>query len=82
MEPNKIILITGAARGIGHYIASHFSFNASNKIYSLDILKPIAPISNVVYLHCDLADEKSIEANINKIEEKRLDVLINNAGTS
>lgn len=80
MESFKIILITGAARGIGHYIATHFSSNPANKIYSLDILKPISPIPNVVYLDCDLADDKSIETTINKIEEKKLDVLINNAG--
>ena len=84
---NKIVLITGSARGIGKAIAELFSSEGATIIVT-DILdeegeklsKEIGEQSE--YLHLDVKSEKEWIETTNEIIEKygQLDVLINNAG--
>lgn len=75
---NLVVLITGGAGGVGHHICELYSKNGS-KVYSLDIIEPVKILPNVTYIHCDLCKKEEIESSLNKIKEKYLDVLINNA---
>lgn len=81
---NKVILITGASTGIGHatakYLAEqgHTVYGAARRIEKMQDLKTLG----VKILSMDVTDDASMIAGVNEIlkNEKRLDVLVNNAG--
>ena len=82
-----VIIITGSGRGIGYQLAVELA-KYSSIIYSLDkkftkkIPKNLS--SNIIQIKCDITDYKKIKQVFKKIfvKEKRIDVLINNAGVS
>lgn len=84
---NKVVLITGAARGIGEATAKLFAKEGAIVIVT-DILDRqgqavAAKIGKkAVYHHLDVREEKDWKTVMNRIEKKyhRLDVLVNNAG--
>ena len=84
---DKVIIITGAGRGIGYQLAVGLA-KYSAIIYSLDkkftkkIPKNLS--ANIIEIKCDITDYKKIKQVFKKIfvKEKRIDVLINNAGVS
>ena len=83
----KVIIITGSGRGIGYQLAVELA-KYSAIIYSLDkkftkkIPKNLS--ANIIEIKCDITDYKKIKQVFKKIfvKEKRIDVLINNAGVS
>ena len=83
----KVIIVTGAGRGIGYELATNLA-KYSAIIYSLDkkftkkIPKNLS--SNIIEIKCDITNSKKIKQVFKKIfvKEKRIDVLINNAGVS
>jgi len=83
----KVIIITGSGRGIGYQLAVELA-KYSTIVYSLDknftkkIPKNLS--SNIIQIKCDITDYKKIKQVFKKIfvKEKRIDVLINNAGVS
>jgi len=84
---NKVIIITGAGRGIGYQLAVGLAKHSAI-IYSLDkkFTKKIPKnfSSNIIEIKCDITDYSKIKQVFKKIfvKEKRIDVLINNAGVS
>ena len=87
---NKIVVVTGAASGIGAAISSRFAREGA-KLGLLDvdgaaIQKKVeeftAQGSDVIGLSCDVADRKDCESAIVKILSRfgGIDVLVNNAG--
>jgi len=80
----KVALITGASSGIGKETAKllvksgYTVYGAARRIKKMDDLKEVG----VKLLAMDVTDEESMVAGINKIlqNEKRIDILINNAG--
>lgn len=89
-EP-QIVIITGAARGIGYGIARRFAQQAASVVVA-DVNGEAAREAAVrlaeegsidpIGLSCDVAELKSLEAMIDAVVDHygRLDVLINNAG--
>ena len=83
----KVIIVTGAGRGIGYELATNLA-KYSAIIYSLDkkFTKKIPKnlLSNIIEIKCDITNSKKIKQVFKKIfvKEKRIDVLINNAGVS
>jgi len=83
----KKIIITGAGKGIGYALANEMAKHSAT-IYSLDkkfikkIPKNLSP--NVIKIKCDITNLKKVKQVFKKIfiKEKRIDVLINNAGVS
>ncbi|MEM7018595.1 MAG: SDR family NAD(P)-dependent oxidoreductase [Pseudomonadota bacterium] len=86
----KIVLITGAARGLGAATALKLS-QAGAKVVLTDLLdefgeqvvsKIHAEGGDALYLNHDVTDEPSWERSIQKTREHfgGLDVLVNNAG--
>ncbi len=84
----QVVLITGAARGIGRYIAGTFA-GAGAQLAIADVL-PLdttakelgAAGADALQLHADVADESSVRAMVDRTLERfgQIDVLVNNAG--
>ena len=89
---NKVVVITGANRGIGKCITETFAANGANifvcmRNVSLDSEKWINELINkfdisITPVLLDLSDEQSIKKSIKQIFSisKKIDVLVNNAG--
>ena len=90
MVKNKVVMITGAAQGIGYEIGKSFA-EQGGKVFLTDLQeetveKAAASLRELGYeaagLKCDVTSEKDIEAAVSKCAEQygTVDVLINNAG--
>lgn len=90
MAKDKVVLITGAAQGIGYEIGKSFAENGG-KVFLTDLQeeaveKAAESLRDLGYdaagFKCDVTDEKNIEQAIAKCVEHygRVDILINNAG--
>lgn len=84
---NKVVLITGASRGIGRQIAIDFAkagaivianYNRSEK----DAIELSKMYSNIDIIKADISSEEEVKAMIDTIiyKYKHIDILINNAG--
>ena len=74
----RVVVITGAASGIGHATAELFR-DAGDIVYGLDI-QPTVP-EGVTYVECNVGDRASVDAAIAVCgEHGRIDVLANVAG--
>ena len=88
-SPQKVALVTGAARGIGLAVAKRFLAEGW-RVGLLDIegellsksVDALAEASNTLSLHCDVSDAKAVAAAFAEIGRRfgRLDALVNNAG--
>src|SRR5436189_446570 len=88
-SPQKIALVTGAARGIGLATAKRFLAEGW-RVALLDIegellhgaVAGLANPDNTLELHCDVSDAKAVANAMATVSERfgRLDALINNAG--
>jgi acetoacetyl-CoA reductase/3-oxoacyl-[acyl-carrier protein] reductase len=76
---NKVVFITGAAKGIGEAMANHLSNNGYLVAYGYH-KTPIT--KNVFSIQVDISDRQSIQSAIKKTIEhfkKPIEILINNA---
>lgn len=87
MVKDRVLLITGAAQGIGFEVAQEF-YKAGAKVVLTDIneekVKEAAALlgSNAIGIKCDVTSEEDIinSINLSLKEFGRIDILINNAG--
>jgi NAD(P)-dependent dehydrogenase (short-subunit alcohol dehydrogenase family) len=78
----KVVLVTGAASGIGHAVTELFAKEGAT-VFASDIVSPETPYSDgIEAITLDVTREDNWETAVDTIVEKsdRLDVLINNAG--
>jgi NAD(P)-dependent dehydrogenase (short-subunit alcohol dehydrogenase family) len=90
-SPQKVALVTGAARGIGLATAKRFLAEGW-RVALLDIesdllqgaVTALANPEHTLALHCDVSDAKAVATAIDKLEKRfgRLDALVNNAGVA
>ncbi len=85
---DKIVLVTGASRGLGFSIAKKFLEN-KDIVYVNYLNTPIKDLeekyqeySNVRFIKCDVSNEEEVKQMMNTIKEEKghLDILVNNAG--
>lgn len=84
---NKVVVITGGARGIGKKTAEIFKGNGAKVIiadYDKDTGIETASELGVEFIEVDVSDHDSVINLFSEIDSKynQLDVLINNAGTT
>ena len=81
MLENKVVVVTGAANGIGKSIAELFTSEKAHVI-GLDIAQ--VDIDGVEYRHCDVSNFKEVENVFSSIAKDHgaIHALINNAGIS
>src|SRR5690349_5949538 len=77
MSDPRIVVITGAASGIGHATAALFR-DLGDTVFGLDI-SPTVP-DGVTYVECNLGAKASIDAAVAALGVDRIDVLANVAG--
>jgi short-subunit dehydrogenase len=79
MDEKKVVVITGASRGIGRDTAGLFQ-KKGYTVYSLS--RSGCDVEGVHSVTCDVTDGAGLKAAIDGIfeAEKRIDVLVNNAG--
>src|ERR1700716_4769559 len=89
LSPQKVALVTGAARGIGLAVAKRFLAEGW-RVALLDIegellwqsVEALADAGNTLGLHSDLSDASAVTEAIARVGKRfgRLDALVNNAG--
>lgn len=78
----KVVLVTGAASGIGYAVSELFAKEGAT-VFASDIARPKIPYSKSIQaITLDVTSEEDWETAVDAVIEKtgRLDVLINNAG--
>ena len=86
---NKVVVVTGAGSGIGEAAARRFSSEGAIVILigrtkkKLDRVAATLSGDHIMIAPCDIGDEKAVKDVFRAIvkEYKRVDVLVNNAGT-
>ncbi len=73
----KHVLITGAASGIGNYIANQYILQSDYIVFCIDI-NNCTNIKNSLFFNADLRDENAVSDVFSKIS--RIDLAINCAG--
>lgn len=94
-QPGKVVLITGAGRGIGRSIALQYAYasvstiilcsRTASQLDSVEAeIKKINESVNVKKLNIDVADEEAVRLSAETVKRDlgRLDILINNAGVN
>lgn len=80
---NKVIVITGAARGLGAALARHFAQEGC-KLALLDVMDQteIAATSGGLAIACDIRETEQVMAALDEVEDQLgpIDGLVNNAG--
>lgn len=91
VQPGPVALVTGAARGIGMAIATHF-LQTGYRVALLDWDGPelttttqrLANLGEVLALEADVGQPDAVQAAVQRIADHwgRLDALVNNAGVA
>lgn len=86
----KVTIVTGSAKGIGEAIALRYGKEGASVVVAdidekgaQETAEAIEKAGGVsIAVHCDVSDEKAVDALFNKTMEEygRLDILVNNAG--
>ncbi|MCS6557257.1 SDR family oxidoreductase [Curtobacterium flaccumfaciens] len=78
---DRVVVVTGAARGIGRTLADRF-VSEESRVVALDLaFEPGFPLDHVV---CNVADPQSVRDAVDEVVRRHgtIDVLVNNAGVN
>src|ERR1700680_2435919 len=88
-QAQRVVLLTGAARGIGEAMAHLFSERGC-AVAALDVLESGRAVCDQIasaggacqFYHCDITDEAQVKATVDTVFSHygRIDILLNNAG--
>ncbi len=84
MSKSKVVLVTGVSSGIGRATAAKFAKRGCKVFGTVRNLEKASPLPGVELIEMDVCDEASVQQGIQSIvaNAKRIDVLVNNAGTT
>jgi 3-oxoacyl-[acyl-carrier protein] reductase len=80
-SPERVVVVTGGAQGIGAAIAARFADDGA-KVVVADLATPPEPDSRVRFEQTDVASPEDVRALFSRVADdyQRVDVLVNNAG--
>jgi len=83
MPENKVVLVSGASKGIGRALVEHYA-SKDCQVIGCSRSPFEGEFTNYRHYRLDVADESAVKKMFAEIRktEKRLDVLINNAGVA
>jgi 3-oxoacyl-[acyl-carrier protein] reductase len=83
MPENKVVLVSGASKGIGRALVEHYA-SKDCQVIGCSRSPFEGKFTNYRHHRLDVADESAVKKMFGEIRkvEKRLDVLINNAGVA
>lgn len=76
----KTAVVTGTSYGIGFEVAKKL-LNIGYKVYGVSRTETKIDNNNFVWIKCDLYKKEEIENILEFINEEKIDLLVNNAGT-
>jgi 3-oxoacyl-[acyl-carrier protein] reductase len=78
---DKVVLVTGGARGIGRRISERFA-QEDCRVIAADLVMADDLPAGIDTVVCDVADPRSVREAVGAVQERygRIDVLVNNAG--
>jgi NAD(P)-dependent dehydrogenase (short-subunit alcohol dehydrogenase family) len=78
---DRVAVVTGGARGIGAEVIAALLEQGARAV-SIDLGEPEQPLEQTRYIRADVTDRSALAQAFSSIDEheKRLDVLVNNAG--
>lgn len=84
MPNEKVVLVTGVSSGIGRATAEQFAKRGCRVFGSVRSIAKASPLAGVELIEMDVREEASVRLGIQSVIDraKRIDVLVNNAGTS
>lgn len=84
MPTLKVVLVTGVSSGIGRATATKFVQQGCRVFGTVRSLETASPLLGVELIAMDVRDETSVQRGIQSViaQAKRIDVLVNNAGTT
>ncbi len=79
----EVALVTGTSRGIGKFLASHFT-KQGKVVMGCSRKKTVLDLPHYQHFELDVTDEKAVRQMIQTIRKTygRLDILVNNAGVA
>jgi NAD(P)-dependent dehydrogenase (short-subunit alcohol dehydrogenase family) len=84
----RVIVVTGAASGIGRALATRFTSEGAEAVIVADVdaegARTTAGEINATAIHCDVSDERDVARLIEQVEAEhgRIDVFCSNAGVA
>ncbi|OEC36221.1 Short-chain dehydrogenase [Pseudomonas cuatrocienegasensis] len=84
MSNSNVVLVTGVSSGIGRAAAEQFVKQGCRVFGSVRSIANASPLAGVELVEMDVREETSVRLGIQSIidQAKRIDVLVNNAGTT
>lgn len=84
MSNQTVVLVTGVSSGIGRATAEKFAQRGCKVFGTVRNLDTAITLPGVEFIEMDIRDDASVQRGIDRIifQAKRIDVLVNNAGTS
>ncbi|MEX3963175.1 oxidoreductase [Paraburkholderia sp. EG286B] len=84
MSNSTVVVVTGVSSGIGRATAEKFARRGCRVFGTVRSIAKAVPVSGVELVEMDVRDDASVKAGIQSVIERagRIDVLVNNAGTS
>ncbi|MFX1676517.1 oxidoreductase [Paraburkholderia sp. A2WS-5] len=84
MSNSTVVVVTGVSSGIGRATAQKFARRGCRVFGTVRSFAKAVPVAGVELVEMDVRDDASVKAGIQSVIERtgRIDVLVNNAGTS